>query len=80
LTHYENVTKCNDTSCNLVIFKTICGKKLTEQQVVELVQKGKTGIIKGFKGKHGKSFEAALRFDDDFKVSFEFSIVPDKPK
>ena len=43
LTHYENVTKCNDTSCNLVIFKTICGKKLTEQQVVELVQKGKQG-------------------------------------
>jgi len=59
-------------SCNLTIFKTICCKTLTDTQIAELVQKGKTGIIKGFKGKQGKSFEAALQFDDDFKIAFDF--------
>jgi len=72
LTHYANVTKCSNMSCNLTIFKTICGKTLTDTQIAELVQKGKTGIIKGFKGKQRKSFDAALRFDDDFKIAFDF--------
>ena len=80
LTHYANVTKCSDMSCNLAIFKTMCGKRLTEQQIVELVQKGKTGFIKGFKGKTGKLFDAALKFNDDFKVIFEFATVQKNTK
>lgn len=74
MTIYENVAKCNNSSCELTIFKTICGKKLTEHQIVELVQKGKTSLIKGFKGKQGKSFDAALHFDDAFKITFKFDV------
>jgi DNA topoisomerase-3 len=40
-----------------------------------LLTKGKTGIIKGFKSKGGKPFDAALKFDADFQVVFDF---PDK--
>jgi len=74
MTIYENVAKCCDTACNLTIFKTICGKKLTDTQIAELVLKGKTGIIKGFKGRKGNTFEASLGFDDAFKVTFHFDV------
>ena len=76
MTIYENVAKCSDATCNLTIFKTICGKKLTDTQIAELVLKGKTGLIKGFKGKQRKSFDASLRFDDVFRVTFHFAIEP----
>ena len=70
---FSKVAKCNNESCNLTIFKTVCGKSLTESQVIELLKNGKTGLIRGFKGKKGNSFEAMLRFDDAFKVVFEFA-------
>ena len=37
-----------------------------------LVEKKKTGAIKDLKSKAGKSFEAALRLSNDFKVEFVF--------
>jgi DNA topoisomerase-3 len=38
-----------------------------------LLTKGKTGVIKGFKSKAGKSFDASLKFDENYRVTFEFS-------
>jgi DNA topoisomerase-3 len=69
---YQKVAKCSDMSCNLTIFKSVCGKNLTETQIVELVKTGKTGLIKGFKSKQGNSFDGILRFDDTFKVIIEY--------
>ncbi|GHT03228.1 hypothetical protein FACS189423_03650 [Bacteroidia bacterium] len=40
---------------------------------MELLTKGKTGVINGFKSKAGKVFPAALKFDDEYKVTFDFS-------
>jgi DNA topoisomerase-3 len=37
-----------------------------------LLTKGKTGTVKGFKSKSGKTFDAALKFDADFQVVFDF--------
>jgi hypothetical protein len=45
----------------------------TRQITSELLTKGKTAVIKGFKSKGGKSFDAALKFDADFQVVFDFS-------
>jgi len=45
--------------------------------VTELLTKGKTAVIKGFKSKAGKAFDATLRFDENYKVMFEF---PEKTK
>jgi DNA topoisomerase-3 len=39
---------------------------------MDLLTKGKTGIIKNFKSKTGKSFDAALKFDADYQVVFDF--------
>jgi hypothetical protein len=33
---------------------------------------GKTSLIKDFKSKAGKSFDASLKFDDNFQVVFDF--------
>ena len=59
--------------CDFVIWKTIAEKSLTEKQVKDLLEKGQTTKIKGFKSKAGKSFEAQLSLNPEtFKVEFKF--------
>ncbi|MDR2926655.1 MAG: topoisomerase C-terminal repeat-containing protein, partial [Cytophagaceae bacterium] len=72
ITIYNKVAKCNNASCNLTVFKSVCGKNLTDSQLVGLLKNGKTEIIKGFKSKQGNSFDASLKFADDFSITFEF--------
>lgn len=61
---------CSD-ECGFKINHQIAGKNLTEKDVVSLIQKGKTGKIKGFVSKSGKKFEASLQLIDG-KISFSF--------
>ncbi len=58
--------------CKFVIWKEIAGKKITTKQAKDLLEKGKTGVIKGFASRAGKKFDAALVIQGDGKVSFEF--------
>jgi DNA topoisomerase-3 len=58
--------------CDFVVWKEIGGKRLTEKQVHALICKGKTGLLKGFKSKSGKKFDARLRLDPQWQVAFEF--------
>lgn len=74
---YEKVTKCSEQNCDFVIFHTMCGKKISEANIRELLEKGKTGVIKGFTSKKGNNFDAHLKFDESYKVVFEF---PEKKK
>ena len=53
---------------------------LSLKQIVELVTKRKTGLIKGFKGKNGKAFDASLVLDEQFNVGFSFPEKKAKPK
>ncbi|KGN69841.1 DNA topoisomerase I [Porphyromonas gulae] len=69
---YPKVAKCDNTDCGLVIFRNKSDKQLTDKQVTELVTAKKTGVIKGFKSKAGKPFDASLAFDDQFNVVFVF--------
>ena len=73
LRFYPKVVKCPDENCGFVIFRSIAEKQLTDSQITELVSKGETGIVKGFKSKAGKPFDAALKMDDHFKIVFQFS-------
>jgi DNA topoisomerase-3 len=50
----------------------MCGKNLTDKQIVELITKGKTGVIRGFKSKKGNNFDAILKFDAGFALVFDF--------
>ena len=72
---YPKVAKCSNVDCTLTIFRNKSEKVLTDKQITELVMKRKTGIIKGFKGRNGKPFDASLILDEQFNVSFVF---PDK--
>lgn len=57
--------------CKFSIWKEISGKKLSINQAQELLKKGKTSIIKGFKSKAGKKFDAVLVLKEG-KIEFEF--------
>ena len=67
---YPKVAKCSNVDCTLTIFRNKCDKQLSDKQIVELVTKRKTGLIKGFKGKNGKAFDASLVLDEQFNVGF----------
>lgn len=69
---YNKIARCSNADCGLKVFRTVCNKELTDKQIMELLTKGKTGIIKGMKGKSGKPFDASLAFDTGFNVTFVF--------
>jgi len=77
---YPKVAKCSNVDCTLTIFRNKCDKQLSGKQIVELVTKRKTGLIKGFKGKNGKAFDASLVLDEQFNVGFSFPEKKAKPK
>lgn len=72
---FDKVAKCADVDCNFTLFRNKGGKVLTDKQIVELVTKGRTSLVKGFKNREGKSFDAALVLNPDFTVGYSF---PDK--
>ena len=39
---------------------------------MELATKGRTPLVKGFKSREGKSFDAALVLNPDFTISYSF--------
>ena len=77
---YPKVAKCSNVDCTLTIFRNKCDKQLSDKQIIELVTKRKTGLIKGFKGKNGKAFDASLVLDEQFNVAFSFPGKKGKPK
>ncbi|POA06090.1 type IA DNA topoisomerase [Staphylococcus caprae] len=62
---------CQSHSCDFVIWGEIAKRKISEQEVKELITNKKTSLLKGFKSKKGKSFDAFLKVEED-KVAFEF--------
>lgn len=70
---YQKVAKCNNEACGLTVWRSIAKKELSDTQITSLLMDGKTGIIKGFvSSKTGKTFEAAITFDADYKTVFAF--------
>ncbi len=64
--------------CGFVIWKSIAEKTITSAQARTLLEKKKTGTIKGFTSKKtGNKFDACLVLNKDGSVSFEF---PNKKK
>jgi len=60
------------SGCDFAVWKTVAGKRVSEAQAKQLLTKGRTGKLKGFKSKAGKPFEAALVLDEARKVRLEF--------
>ncbi|MDM1036021.1 topoisomerase C-terminal repeat-containing protein [Myroides odoratimimus] len=68
----EKVVKCLDTDCSWVLFRTICGIKLSVDDVTDLIENGKTKLLKGLVSKAGKKFDAYLILKEDCTIGFEF--------
>lgn len=69
---YPKVVKCSNADCNLFLFLSLCGKTLSNDVMQTLLSGKQTGLIKGLKSKAGKSFDAALVLDENFKIKFVF--------
>lgn len=61
-----------ENGCGFIIWKSIAGKVVSVSQAKKLIIKKKTDLIKGFKSKLGKEFNAYLVIKEDFSVGFEF--------
>lgn len=75
-----NRSRDGKEGCSFAIGK-IAEKDLTESNVRELLTTGKTGTIRGFKGKSGKKFDACLELvkeDGSAKIQFDFEHVEAK--
>ena len=77
---YHKIAKCSDSQCNLFVFRNILNKTLTEEQLNLIFTKGRTPLIKGFKNKEGKIFNAAVTLADDFSLKLDFSNIVEKKK
>ena len=77
---YPKVAKCSNVDCGVTIFCNKDGKELTNKQITDLVTKSKTSLIKGFRNKDGKTFDAHVTFDKEFRTVYEFPPRTDKAK
>lgn len=50
--------------CGLTMYRTICGKKLTDRDLETLLKKKSLPVRKGFRKKDGSTFSAALELDE----------------
>lgn len=68
----EKVVKCPGVSCNWMQFRFVCGVMLNITEIENLVQKGKTSLIKGMKSKSGKKFDAYILINEKGETVFDF--------
>lgn len=61
-----------EKGCKFAIWKTVAGKRVSEAQAKQLLSKGRTQKLKGFKSKSGKPFSAALALDGERGVKLDF--------
>ena len=77
---YAKVVKCDNETCALPVFRQVAGKLLSDKEITDLLTEGRTAVLHGFKSKQGKSFDAALAFDEEFRIKFIFDDTKNKSK
>ena len=77
---YAKVVKCDNETCALPVFRQVAGKLLSDKEITDLLTEGRTAVLHGFKSKQGKSFDAALAFDEEFRIKFIFDDTKNKLK
>jgi DNA topoisomerase-3 len=58
--------------CAFAIWKNVSGKRIGVAQARQLLAKGRTGQLKGFRSKAGKPYAATLVLDTEHKTRLEF--------
>ncbi|MGK7247393.1 topoisomerase C-terminal repeat-containing protein [Buttiauxella agrestis] len=72
--YHPKACNCTNDACKYVLWGSQFGKQLTITQITNLLTKGKTREIKGFKStKTSKKYDAALQLQADGSVSLMFN-------
>ena len=74
---FETVSRYT-TEDGIVIRKMIGGKRLTDDEIVELLTKRKIGPLTGFRSKKGAEFSAVLTINAQNKIEFVFDEKPEE--
>ena len=69
---YGKVVRCDNAECGLPVFRLKANRTLTDDEIKDLLSDGHTKLLKGFKSKQGKSFDAVVAFDGDYNTTFVF--------
>ncbi len=69
---YGKVVRCDNTECGLPVFRLKANRTLSDDEIKDLLTDGHTKLLKGFKSKQGKSFDAVVAFDGDYNTVFVF--------
>ncbi|HKB39961.1 MAG TPA: topoisomerase C-terminal repeat-containing protein, partial [Gemmataceae bacterium] len=59
------------SGCKFAIWKTIAGKRISPRTAQALLRRGRSQVLKGFKSKSGRAFDARLKLDQG-AVRFDF--------
>lgn len=76
----SKVAKCDRDGCGLLVFRRVLNKELADSHLEQLFSSGSTRLIKGFKGKKGVPFDAAITFDTEYNTVFSFPKTKDGKK
>ena len=69
---YGKVVRCDNAECGLPVFRLKANRTLSDDEIKDLLTDGPTKLLKGFKSKQGKSFDAIVAFDGEFNTTFVF--------
>ena len=84
LERLSTICKCSafpkeENACHFHMSTYICGQRLTEDVIEILLKRGRSGLIKGFKAKSGKKFNAYLVLNrESGEITFDFSSEAEK--
>ena len=70
---YGKVVRCDNAECGLPVFRLKANRSLSDDEIKELLSDGHTKLLKGFKSKQGKSFDAIVAFDGDYNTTLVFT-------
>jgi len=74
---FETVSRYT-TEDGIVIRKMIGGKRLSDEEIVELLTNRKIGPLTGFRSKKGAEFSAVVIINDENKIEFVFDEKPEE--
>ncbi|WP_313578059.1 DNA topoisomerase [Chishuiella sp.] len=66
----EKKIRCSTTSCNWMLFRTFCGVLISIKEIENLINIGKTSLIKGMQSRSGKKFNAFIALNEKMESLF----------
>lgn len=69
----EKFIKCTEPSCGWFLWRTIAGRFLEDEVIIDLLKENCTKVLDGFtSSKTGRKFKTALALDGEGKIDFRF--------